>query len=61
MPCAAKPVYVRFQANFGPSKLPHKFVTYLLVDAQIIQFATCLFIINNIIFHSFAAGNCVSI
>ena len=57
--------YIRFQANLRPYKIPPQiFAPYLVVDAQLIRFTTqygiCLFSINNIIFHSFAAGNCVS-
>ena len=36
-PCAAKTVYIRFQANFRLNKIPVKYVTYLVVDAQLIK------------------------
>ena len=61
--CAAKTVYIRFQAHFRLNKIPLKFVINHVVDAQLIkyfQFGRCLFFINIIIFHSFEAGNCVS-
>ena len=35
-PCAAKTVYIRFQANFRQNKIPLRCVTYLVVDAQLI-------------------------
>ena len=34
-PCAAKTVYIRFQANDKLHKMPLKCVTYLVVDAQL--------------------------
>ena len=57
--------HIRFQANLRPNKIPPQIsAPYLVVDAQLIRFTTqygiCLFSINNIIFHSFEAGNCVS-
>ena len=36
-PCGAKTVYVRFQSNFRLNKIPLKFVTYFVVDAQLIK------------------------
>ena len=37
-PCATKTVlYIRFQANFRLNKIPLKFVTHLVVDAQLIK------------------------
>ena len=37
-PCAAGTVYLRFKANCRLNKLLPKFVTYLLVDAQLIKY-----------------------
>ena len=36
-PCAAKTVFIRFQANFILNKTPLKFETYPVVDAQLIK------------------------
>ena len=35
-PSAAKALYICFQANLRLNKIPLKFVTYLVVDAQLI-------------------------
>ena len=63
-PCAARTVYIRFQANFR--SLDRNIVKFdknsfgkCLVNPTI-QYWRCLCFINNTIFHSFEAGNCVS-
>ena len=50
--CSAKTVYIRFQANVTPNKIPLKF-KYICGKCsvnQIIQFWRCLFFINNVVF-----------
>ena len=59
--CSAKNINLRFQANFRLNHITLNVITYLVVVIQIIQFGSCLYFKNNTIFHSFEAGNTVSI
>ena len=63
-PSPAVTVYTRVEASFEPNKNNVTEIDQIVCDrcsvAQIYQLERCLFFKNNIIFHSFEAGSCVS-